>query len=383
MKSQTDLINLLKNDFAQTKITIQAHKPLWGRNSDLAFLEQLETQLNLHRFMSPSQLRHAISIVEQVKIGENSFKTTFDKCCLDDMQPNASQPASKPLKCVNTSIVPFLTRLHSTLLRQLKLAHVHSGNTVDVSSLRYNADMLEQSQPFYDLINTSKAPALPDKSTSVKDFRRRCDTIYGAIIHPATANDDNDPAIIDAIEGFAGDAITSLGAKANKIYQFGGQFLTTVLLTEFSNTVEFKSTEKQGLERGMVKANINWTKKDGEIVADIQMKILTCCYADPLDKNALQRFYAIGSDGLSLLEMDEDELERINARCSAEIRGETEDDVVPICTLSAKLHMPVDAATGHHYLKANAFEIHFYTDALQSIKAIDFSQVLNHTSMPG
>ncbi|QRN04038.1 hypothetical protein GH742_09225 [Legionella sp. MW5194] len=377
MKSQNDLSDLLRGDFEILKCRAQSEVGFYHRNGFLSFIDSLQKQLNLNRFMSPDQLIKALTILENLEINSSRYRFMHELLnhgqyrLLHDIVPDAPK-ASGRLKCPYASMVTTLRKLHCALLSHLELSLVHIARELPVSKVNYEQGMLDESQAFRDLENTSKASHLPDKSTSVKDFARRGVTLYGTVVYPSSSNNDKDPAIIGAIEGFGNSSIASEGTPANKIYQFGGQFLEAVMLNEFSHTTEFKQSGKQGIQPGLVKGHINWTKVNSSIVGQVTLDVLTLNQCDLDNKHAMQKFYAIGSDGISLLEVSESELELINQRCSDEVKGTTDGQVVPVCTLAATLAMPLDITTGMHYLKVSAFTVRFNTDELRSTREYDF-----------
>lgn len=383
MKNQNDLNNLLSGDFEHLKSQVRSRIGFYDRGGFLAFIDSLQTHLHLHRFMSPDDLIKALSIIEGIEINTSTYRSMHELLTnqryrlLEDIVPNAPT-ASVRLKChYGDNFSSLLRRLHCSLLSQLELSLVHIDRQLPVSKLHYEQNMLDESQAFRDLENTSKAPHLPDKSTAVKDFFRRGVTLYGTIIYPSSSDINHDPAIIDAIEGFGQSSIGSEGTPANKIYQFGGQFLEAIMLNEFSHTTEFKSKQR-GIQPGIVKGHINWTKEKGTIVAVVTLDVYTINQCDLRSKYAMQKYYAIGSDGISLLEVSDKELELVNKRCRDERLGVTENQIVPICTLSAKLAIPVDISTGRHYLKVTDFTVCFNTDELHSTREYDLNQAFEN-----
>jgi hypothetical protein len=129
----------------------------------------------------------------------------------------------------------------------------------------------------------------------------------------------------------------------------------------------------QNLERGKVKGHINWSKDPAtnEIYATVNLKILTCAYADPENDDKPQQFLCIGSDGMSLVSIEDvEDLETILRRCDDERLGITQNNVVPICTMDAKFKLELNPDTGEHYLKADEFLTQFNTPDLISSKDI-------------
>lgn len=386
MKSQNDLSALLRGDFKILKCRAQSEVGFYHRTGILSFIDSLQKHLDLNRFMSPDQLISALAILENIEINTSKFRFMHELLnheryrLLHDIVPDAPK-ASGGLKCPYVSLVATLRKLHCVLLSQLELSLVHIARELPVSKVDYEQSMLDESQAFHDLENTSKAPHLPDKSTSVKDFARRSVTLYGTVVYPLNSNNDKDPAIIQAIQGFGNNtSIDYEGTPANKLYQFGGQFLEAIMLNEFSHTTEFKQSGKQGIQPGLVKGHINWTKVNSKIVGQVTLDVLTFNQCDLDNKDAMPTFYAIGSDGISLLEINDDELELVNKRCADEVSRVTNGQVVPICTLSATLSMPVDTTTGKHYLKVSAFTVRFNTDELRSTREYDFRKAFGNRS---
>lgn len=383
MKNQDDLNNLLRGDFEHLKSKMPSNILFFHQSGFLAFIDLLQNHLHLHRFMSPDDLIKTLSIIEGIKINTSTYRYMHELLTdqryrlLQDIVPDAPM-ASVRLTCdYGDNFSSLLRRLHCSLLNQLELSLLHIDRKLPVSRLHYEQSMLDESQAFRDLENTSKAPHLPDKSTAVKDFYRRGVTLYGTIVYPSGSDINHDPAIITAIEGFGQSSIGSEGTPANKIYQFGGQFLEAIMLNEFSHTTEFKSKQR-GIQPGIVKGHINWTKEKGAIVGAVTLDVYTFNQCDLHNKSAMQKYYAIGSDGISLLEVSDKELELVNKRCRDERLGVTENQVVPICTLSAKLGMPVDISTGRHYLKVTDFTVCFNTDELRSTREYDLNKAFEN-----
>ncbi|KTD65658.1 hypothetical protein Lspi_0370 [Legionella spiritensis] len=397
MKSPKDM----KDQLQQYMDTIKNNSPQKGlffkEIPSPDFIENLERSLRLSRFMSPQELLQGLQFIETLIVKKSDFfrgedatfravlSRQYNRRILKDISaPSRAIPKEPHYIKSDAVLYRNLIRMHDTLLGRYEVARLHMNGEIPFSSVDYKPDVIQSTQAFRDLENTSKSSELPDKSNIILDVRRKGVTFYGSVIHPHEPEIKDDPYIIQTIERyvarqfydkddivhFVDERIDEDGSRANKIYHFGGQFLEGIFLSELTNNVEFTETGQRGLERGMVKGHINWTKdpKTKEIYAKVNINILTCVYADPINKDDPQRFYAIGSDGSSLTMISEEELEQVNKRCSDEIAGKTENNVVPLCTMSARISLPVDRSTGKHFLRADKFTISFNTPDLRSSK---------------
>ncbi|MFT4058301.1 MAG: hypothetical protein QM652_01995, partial [Legionella sp.] len=280
---------------------------------------------------------------------------------------SSSKEVSQPTLTLkyNSPTYRFFTDVHEYLLTSYELAMHRVNGKIPVSEINYTKEQLAESQAFLDLENTTKQEELPDKANSVIDFRREGVTIYGAVI-PQTKDENKDPGICSSIESFAGDEISSPDSKANKIFNFGGQFLEAIVLNEFSNSITMTNDERLRLKPAQVKGHVNWSKdpETKEIYATVSVKILTC-------NNPIGNILVMSTNSDSLKEVKDMsiELEKVMKQCHLETTGKTEENIVPICEMKAKLKLVENDLGSGYFLKADELNIKINTHDLISSKA--------------
>ncbi|CDZ76870.1 hypothetical protein BN59_01146 [Legionella massiliensis] len=380
-KEYTQITNTVRIWNAFLERMKRKNQGFFGDLAGYYFLDKFFKSLQLSDNMSPSDLVNALRLLESIPIktkstiapmaqnlGKNRYRTL-----------QAFDMAAKHVRLgfyvtENSWLHRFLIENHQMLLSNYERAYLHAQGELPFSEVDYNQKQISESQAFYDMETTSQATELPDKSTIMNDLKRKGVTIYNAEICLGNNNNPRDPMAIKSIEGFAGDSIDEPNSRANKIFNFGGQFLEAVMLQEFTNTTQFADSEISGIERGAVKGHINWTKTPdtGEIYAQITMKVLSCSYADQQNIFAPQKIYAIASDGCSLIEVDDEALGTVLQRCSAEVLGKTEGNVVPICEMNATVKLVPDGMDGYK-LQVDQFHTQYFTPDLVSTKAYKFN----------
>ncbi|MCW8450202.1 hypothetical protein [Legionella quinlivanii] len=390
MKIKQTAVTVQSNILEQLRQLVRQEKHgYFSTNHKAAFLKQLDEALSLNDTMSISDLACAISTVENLLIKPEGataaihFKDYLDSKQYRILDEAQSIPASsgKKLSIIvpggDTEISSLLIKLHESLLSSYQLSRNHAAGQIPVSKVKYSTEQLQSTQSFFDLELTSQQAQLPDSATIVKDIQRKGVTLNGKVITAKDSNDNNDPWIRQAIENFTGDQIHTAGSQANKIYHFGGQFLEAILLQEFTHSMQLATNPDFILERGMVKGHIDWVKnpENGEISAKVNLKIFTCSTADLDDVEDPQKFFTIGSDGSSLVQVVNDDLEKVIPRASAEVSGKTKGNIVPVCELNGTVRMVFDQSQGACHLKVSEFTNKIYTPDLISDKALQFIPV--------
>lgn len=386
-----------------TTVLDQINRELLGRvkpkksftlfsDTESDFFSALHKQLNLNNDMAIHDLLKAIAVLESIPLsGAKTFKDYLDKeryRTLDDLRdlkldiPEQARFAGKPK--INPAFLPILANIHERLFSSYELAYFHARGELPVNQVDYHQVMIEESQKFNEMSLTTKQAVLPDGATIVKDVARGSVTIAGQKI---VTEDSSDPAaIIAAIESLTGDKITTPGSNANKIFNFGGQFLQGTLLQEFCSTAMLVGKKIVGLEAGYTKGSINWTKDvtTGEFVAQVKLKVLTCSYVNPKNKMEAQKIYAIAADGHSLLDVDADSVGNIMQRAKSELNGSTVNDMVPIAEIDAVIRLVPQPykLPRQHFMKVETASIHYNTADMVSTKerGLLAELVIEHTS---
>lgn len=381
-----------------TTVLDQINRELLGRvkpkrtftlfsDTESDFFSALHKQLNLSNDMAIHDLLKAIAILESIP----AFKNYLDKeryRTLDDLKslkldiPEQAVFSGRPK--VSPSLFPLLTKIHDRLFSSYESAYFHARGELPVNQVDYHQVMIEESQKFNEMSLTTKQAVLPDGATIVKDVGRGSVTIAGKKI---VTEDSSDPsAIIAAIESLTGDKITTPGSKANKIFNFGGQFLQGTLLQEFCSTAMLVGKKIVGLESGYTKGMINWTKDvtTGEFVAQVKLKVLTCSYVNYQNKKEAPKLYAIAADGHTLLDVDADAVENIMQRAKSEINGSTVNDMVPIAEIDAVIRLVPQPykLPQQHFMKVETASIHYNTADMVSTKerGLLAELVIEHTN---
>ncbi|WP_019218239.1 hypothetical protein [Legionella tunisiensis] len=327
--------------------------------------------------MAIHDLLNAIAILESMPLGAKTFKDYLDNeryRTLDDLDnlkldiPEQARFAGKSK--IAPTLLPMLAKIHERLFSTYELAYFHAHGELPVNQIDYHQVMIEESQKFNEMSLTTKQAELPDKATIVKDVARGTVTIAGQRI---LIEDSSDPsAIITAIESLTGDKVTRLGSKANKLFNFGGQFLQATLLQEFCSTGMIVDKKLIGLDSGYTKGSINWVKDKitGEPVAEIKLKILTCSYLNPKGNEAA-KLYAMAADGSSLLELnDNNAVETIMQRAKSELSGNTTDDMIPIAEVNATIRLVPQPykLPQEHFMQVETASIRYNTPDMVSTK---------------
>ncbi|WP_133138903.1 hypothetical protein [Legionella genomosp. 1] len=392
MKTKQTAVTVQSNILEQLRQLVRQEKHgYFSTNNKAAFLKQLDEALSLNDTMSISDLACAISTVENLLIKPEGataaiqFKDYLDskQYRILDKAQSIPAPSAKKLSIIipegDIEISSLLIKLHESLLNSYQLSCNHAEGLIPVSKVKYSAEQLQSTQSFFDLELTSQQAQLPDSATIVKDIQRKGVTLNGKAITAKDSNDNNDPWIRQAIENFTGDQIDTANSQANKMYHFGGQFLEAILLQEFTHSMQLANNPDFILERGMVKGHINWVKnpENREISAKINLKVFTCSSADLDDIDDPQKFFTIGSDGSSLVQVSNDDIEKVIPRASAEVSGKTKGNIVPVCELNGTVRMVFDQSQGAYHLKVSEFTNKINTPDLISNKAPQFSPVEN------
>lgn len=364
---------------------------LFGNVTEYNALNNLVQALALNRSMSVIELISALSVLENIHVkteyGFISFAESLKQNKLSTLSSYDIIHNKKDLGVSteqNSSFYKFIVENHTLLLQYYERAYFHALGELPVSEIDYDDLQLKESQAFFDLETTSKGLHSADKLTVVPDLKRGGVTIQGVVINGN--NDDN--KILKALQDFTHDSLVQPHSKASKILNFGGQFLESIMLQEFSNSTIKTDSSNNHIDPGVVKAHINWyseknlNRSDLDYYATIDLKILTCAYADPENLKAEQQIFAIGSDGESLITMKEskdiDEIQKLTERSLKEHAGLTEGNVTPICELKAKVK--IEETEKGCLLKVVEFKSKFNTPDLESTKAhlaspIDFNKI--------
>ncbi|STX51291.1 Uncharacterised protein [Legionella busanensis] len=353
------------------------------------FVNLIYQSLNLNDFMSIRDIEHAIKLIEELPVFSEEYTTLsqlisrkLDYQILNKVNNTAdgisfNLPDLPKVKLGMTSnFTKALIETHQLLLSYYQEALTHTIRKIPVKKVNYDEVMLTQSQAFHDLDISTRELVSSDKSTIIPDVRRKGVTFYGAVIAPANYIDPFDTMIVQTIKNFTSDSSNSSslphpGSKASKIMYFGGQFLEAIVLNEFSNTIEFADGRQGILERGKVQGHINWSKNTAnEVYATVNIKIYTFSFADN-DPKKPQQFYAIGSDGQTLLPISDKDFERVYKNCDKERLEETENNLVPICEYNVKIKLDTndkDQPDPTFFLKVTKCKLQINTPQLISSK---------------
>ncbi|WP_454785353.1 hypothetical protein [Legionella sp. WA2024007413] len=384
---QTALAHIAKEwSILKGMINSSQEKRFFKTGSSLTAIDDFFNRIALDRQpMNISELAEALQVLEHLTIvtadlkkvsfanwlDRNRYRTSQDIGIekRDDRSVAEKKDVQFPIP-ENSSLFRLLVKTHDTLISHYELAYFHAQGEIPCSEFTYSQSDLKESQAIYDIETTTQDEVTSDNSTVIKDLVRRGVTIYGAAIIPRNIDDHKDAILMEAIENFAGDKISVPHSRANKLYNFGGQFLHGSLLREFTNTTKLVEGDIQGIERGRTTGHINWSKDgNGKIYATINLKILTCSYANPADEYSPQQIFAMGSDGISLIELNDNELEKSMEQCAKEVRGETQDNIVPIANIKAKIEMVKNESGTGYMLKVSEFTLKYNTPDLVSTKA--------------
>ncbi|MBA2656968.1 MAG: hypothetical protein H0U70_08290 [Tatlockia sp.] len=376
----------------------KGNRLFFGHSSDYNERKNLYQTLGLSRAMSLSDLEKALQVLENItletqslpkfislteSLKEKKFRT-LESMDLVKKPNNDWERLILPIS-ENCPLHHFLIKNHDLLLSYYEIASLHANAEIPVSEFNYNKDQLIESQAFLDLETTSREKHSPDDSTIVPDLIRKGVSLSGIVknglllsgtgvdIEPYDRDNPLDPAVLQAIERFTNDSLAFEYSTANKILNFGGQTLEATLLQEFKNTTHHQRLDLYGIEPGLTKSYIDWFKnyESGEFYAKIHLKLLTCAYTNPVDLREPTKIFAIGSDGLSLIELNNDELEPVMQLASAEVSGSTKGNMVAICEIQGKIDLDFVPTVGYQ-LKVAEFKVHFNTPDLVSIKHPDF-----------
>lgn len=375
----------MKKEETQIYQWIESVRPKIGGSptffkADEELINTILAEVKLNHFMSVSELKNALEILESLTIKEGYFKRVSfhdflkknGEATLSDIGLLSKLRENKLPDLSNKLLISKLEELHNLLLGFTHLSYQHAKEEMPLIDLHYQADQILESQAFFDLETSSKADVLPDVSTSIKDFVRKGVTIYDAVIIPKDPSNDKDPQIIEAIESFSESKIDVPHSRADKIYNFGGQFLDGILLQEFSNAVRLIENPNLVVQAGSVKGHINWSKnKEGVIKVTVHLKVLSGSYTDPLHEEKETKLMAIGTDGLSLVELEWDDYEDVLLKCQKERAGITEENIAPIASLTGTfvLEKNPDLEEGY-FLKAEGFSMKINTPQLIPTKLL-------------
>ncbi|MGQ3889541.1 hypothetical protein ACQUW5_10975 [Legionella sp. CNM-1927-20] len=344
-------------DFVEAEAKAASKRTIFRNFDKYNFVNLIYQSLNLNDFMTIKDLENAIKLIEELPVFSEKYttlnqliSTKLDYQVLNQVNNNAGFSAKllnlpKVKLGVTSNFTKALIETHQVLLSYYQEALTHTLNQTPVKEINYDSVMLAESQAFRDLNISTRELGSSDNSTIIPDVRRRGVTFYGATIIPANYTDAFDASIIQTIRDFTGDnrdkaAVPTPGSGASKLLNFGGQFLEAIILNEFSNTIEFTDGRQGRLERGKVKGHINWSKNTeiNEIYATVNIKIYTLSFANN-DPTKPQEFYAICSDGKTLLPISDKDFERVYKNCDNERLEKTENNLVPICEYSVKIKL--------------------------------------------
>ncbi|MDP1603182.1 MAG: hypothetical protein Q8M03_07950 [Legionella sp.] len=341
-------------------------------NNKLLAIRKIEESLKLNDLMSIHELHDALVFIENIRVKKPAeivrfreiLSTTYLSSILDE--PYIIPPEKKWQITIikDDDFIQFLAATYDILFNYYQDSLDRANGKSPESEVTYDQKMLSESQAFRDMELTSKSAEAADKSTIFPDVKRNGVTFENKIIVPEDREDILDPFTIKTIENFTGDKVNTEGSRANKIYHFGGQILEATVLGEFTNTAVLINDNDQIVERGKTKGHINWSKDPvtQEIFATVNIEIMTCVYADYRNEKP-QQFLSIGSDGKSLVALNDDDLEKIYKRCDNERFGITKNNVVPICSMKAKFKLEAEE-NGQYYLKTDEFSAQFNTPDL-------------------
>ncbi|PWY54100.1 hypothetical protein DGG96_18855 [Legionella qingyii] len=368
-------------------ITRSQEKSFFKTRENLTAIDNFFNLIALKRQpMTIGELADALQVLEHLTITTTGSKKVSFADWLDNhryrtsqnigIQKKVQKESASEKKNVqysiheNSSLFRLLVKTHDTLINHHELANLHAQGEIPCSEISYSQSELKESQALYDMETTTQQEEANDKSTIIDDLIRKGVTLYGAAIIPGAVLGHRERILQEAIQNFAGDKIDTPHSKANKLYHFGGQFLQGSLLKEFTNTTKLVEDDIQGLESGITVGHINWSKDSNDkIYATVNLKILTCSYADPLDMSSPQRLFVMGSDGISLIELNEDELEKPLMQCLSEVQGETENNIVPLAEINAKIEIVKNESGTGYMFQVSEFTTKYNTPQLVSTKA--------------
>lgn len=370
MITQLEEIKELTDKKNKIKSVTKLESPGFFDTSDPSkILDSFFEKLEINSTMS---LREMVSVLQylenvSVRIDQKPTYASLAQVLSENNQPtlqslgitSVSQPVNVRVK-KNSPLCLFLIENHQLLVNFYQQANAHIEGHSPVSEMSYSSDELSVSQAFYDMEKTTVAKQAPDQAEVIGDIKRQGVTFYGAVVYPRDMNDPKDRILLQAIQDFAGDSLDDAHSKANKILNFGGQFMEGVLLQEFMNTTKFLEETSSIISPGSSKGHINWAKESetGHVYAFINLKILACSIFSP-ENNGM---YAMASDGSTLIALDGEDLEKVLARCA----DKSEEDTAPICEIDAKIGLVPNEENKGYILKVEQFNIKYYTPSLVS-----------------
>lgn len=352
-------------------------------NEEQKLAKELLDKLHLSNTMSISQLRDAILLLESIPVtGEKgspkNFKALLEEQKIDSFQdiklsndklpnPSEMETIQIPLQS-GSNFAKFLTTAYVNLFGCYTTFLIRVSGEAPVSSVDYTEEMLERSQIARDMERTSKLEYLPDQALVIGDMIRAGVTIEGKAAATNNRDDfsESNADIVAAIEAFTGDEIKTPGSKADKILHFGGQNLEGELLKVFSSSVTLKIHDsdeelQDPVQPGETTGHIDWKKntETGEITADVQCKIFNCTYAGP-EVGSETVFYAMATDGRSLIKLDDDSFD-VLLRAKSERQGKTTGEIVPLAEMKMTVKLELDNETNKYFLKVGVLSAQFNT----------------------
>lgn len=233
-------------------------------------------------------------------------------------------------------VLPLLVEIHEKLYAAYEQASLHAKGELPFAHINYSQSQINQSQSFNALIVNTRQEKTADKSNIVNDIIRQSVSINSKKIN--INQESASEEVIAAIEKMTSDKVSQFGSKANKIFNFGGQFLEAILLSEFLNTTKVVSEPSESLAVGLTKGHINWvTNKSGEPEAVITLKIFTAS-----SELANNKIYLLGTDGKTLMRCDAEDYENLLLCISKEVKGQPNQGVVHIAEMEATVALAAE-----------------------------------------
>ncbi len=167
------------------------------------------------------------------------------------------------------------------------------------------------------------------------------------------------PHILAAIEEFTGDAIEDLNSRANKLYNFGGQQIFASLGIEFRNSTLSASDKDCVYDVQRNVGHIDWFKDtEGNIKATVKIQI------NSIMETSSGKSYAMGSDGLTLAEINDRQLESVQEKAKSQNARNTYSNMLPIGVIEAEVTLK--HGRDGHYMEFTDLSIRYNTPDLIS-----------------
>ncbi len=270
---------------------------------------------------------------------------------LSDGYAEMKKIQASPLSLTKDSPLILLLLEAHTLLITLLETNMIKANTMDLApekKIYYSNDQIDHSPEFSNIATSSQKLQLKDQADILYDLRRGL-----VLIDHQQVIGKNDQTLCQIIENFTGDKIETPGSRANKIFNFGGQYLHANLAREYSAISLF---EGEFIQAGFNYGYIDWHKdSEGQISATVMVKNLAF---------TTQNTYIVGTDGTSLVGLDL--LDARHENIQGNLGKEMAADIhmrVPTGYILVTIQLDLDKEHGY-YLKPTTCEVGYYTDEL-------------------